>query len=322
MNNYCYLLHNSIPMVKNDNNVHINLNNYKSFLKKLIKLPTEYEFTFFENRNGDLISEFYKGVKIDETCDSLFNESANFTNIHCHTHPSVHPFNNYKYSPPSAQDFKIYITRYFKYYNRFFFVFSNGGVYLISLGKKIIDVINSNNMLRDVAYNKLFNSQKYTSYYSNIEWDNFINDIFDRLNIAHFALQQINKPHDYDYYKIIIDAIDKGYSIPRSFEEYLNIVRDVGFNIDFFNWNENLSFTFGIQKEIYCKTKLMIKARLKNKLNKYLITDNRFDYSDQIKNLYKNGYFNLNNTDLKKLYNILIKSKEGYMIEPYKKLNY
>lgn len=301
--------------------VNFNLNPYKNFINKLLYSSTnnknkvvEYEFTLMK-KNCDLIVEFYKGKDIisRNMNDSIFGEVSNFACVHCHTHPLTPGF-VHKYSPPSAKDFIAYITKYFKYSNRFFFVFAPEGVYIVSLGEKLLNIINSNEAYVKIAYDNLPNSAKYDCYESNYPWDIFEEDLEDRLNIAHIILQNLDNLSDPIIKKTIRYAKKRKYQIPDSFSDYLRLVRNVGFNIDFFNWYENWNFLLEIDRASVHLTNLIMKNRFYNIFDNMLNDSDKIPSKRKICNLHKNGYFKLNSINLKILYKKLIKAPEGKMI--------
>ena len=277
--------------------ININFNPYKEFILKLIN-NLNYEVAFsIDVINDKIITEFFKGLS-DMTRSNIFNKEPTFGYIICHTHFNSKLF-EFRFSPPSSNDYNKLIVSHFKHFTDYEIVFTNEGIYVISLGEKLLNIINNNPKLSEVAFYHLPDSRDYNDYYGTDEWINFLDEIADKTNDAHIVLSsndfynhisQDGSIKKIEIDKVIATAIEYGNEVSRTLEGYLEIIKNIGFNIIFYKWTDSLDLQLKIKKSNY------IPIRQNN--------DNIILHTES-------NLFNLKSINLDLLYDKLIELNEG-----------
>lgn len=299
------------------------LNPYKEFIMKLINnFDLEFDFTLAQLK-GNIITEFYKGSS-NMYDTSIFNKLPNFAYINCHTH-----FSSYKYlgtkplfTPPSNEDYKFTMMTFIKYKNVLQLIFSEEGMYMLSVGQKLLDSMNGE-LKPSVDY--IATTTKYGGYISDTLWDKFKNDI-DELTISAnniLSFKDTMKYNDGDSIKEIkiedmISRYNKKYSVDMSkcltLDGYLEFIRELGFNIRLVKWTDDFIFDF----EIHNKDYKYIHKTMKDKINGTLFDSLPFHEeleSEIHENMNESGFFILGNIDQNELYRRLEILDEGEILQ-------
>ena len=298
------------------------LDRYKDLYRKFI-FELNYEMAFsldYDPNDGVLISEFIKGKPFvtEEGADykmKLFNERIYFTHINCHTHDNFSAKSEgYRIAPPSPNDFNVIIDNFCKYNTYLNLVFTPEGIYEISLSQDLIDKLN-NQPLALMRWHNAPTSRRYNSTRTYPEWNEFKEQLLYRINDIHLLAikpkgisPEIYEETRVDYmktYGVSIDTID----------DYVKEIRQVGFNINFYKWEDPLIIKLTIPTNVHKFLNATIKAKQGGFLLDILLingddflenNDNDEDNDNLIRELNKNRYVDLLNNSIDEIYDIAV----------------
>jgi hypothetical protein len=229
---------------------------------------------------------------------------------------------DWRFSPPSSNDYKKLIVSHFKNYTDYEIIFSIEGIYIISLGQILLNRIKSNPKLNEVALHNIPASRAYTEYTGTYEWIDFLEEISDKTNDANIVLssneyvyipQQDGNIKKIEIEKVIKIAAEHGNETSRTLEGYLKIIREIGFDIKFYNWTESLDIKLKIKKNNYENIeRIYLLKQQKTKLVQYY--GKLEGYDDDILLHTESNFFNLKAVDLDCLYNKLNELTEGEVL--------
>lgn len=282
------------------------LEKYKGVYRKFV-LEFKHEMAFsldIDPDNGHLISEIIKGNEFikEDGADykmKLFNKKLAFTHINCHTHDKYSGIaEGYHFTPPSSGDFKEVIENYCKYHTPLHLVFADEGIYEISLGEKIIELLN-NEPLSLMRWVYAPTHRRYTSTRTFPEWEEFQEKLLDRINTIHILAIKPNAIPLDEYEKIRTNymAMFETSSID-TIDEYLEEIRKLNFNIKIYKWDEPLIIKLTIPQNVHKFINATIKAKKGGYLMDILLAnnDNFLENNDNdVDNEYLNYDLNKNN---------------------------
>ncbi len=329
-------------------NIKIDMRPYSRFLKKCVEeLNCEISFTFSQTKD-DIICEFYKGINMfpeDEQIKdnvSLFNKSYTFAYIAGHTHDNYSKEKlGYKYSIPSARDYTTMIEQYYKFLIQTQYIFTTDGIYKLTLGKKLGDIITI--CFPEMIFTRFIISRRYNAHVPTGEYHLFIGLLSQILNDLHIILE---KPLNIDdmTYEEYIEIMKKDYLrykreiniLPPEAKEYLMSIFDnpihidniadlnsyidnindiIGFDLELIPWDEFM-INMMIDINIYNFIHSSIKAKENNILTDLLYINNDIEENmkDVINNMDHNNFIILNKVDLDKLFDTIKATPHGEMV--------
>lgn len=332
-------------------NIKIDMRPYSKFLKKCIEeLDYEILFSLSFDENNDIVCEFYKGFPIvsDEGIREyekpLFNKKPNFCYINCHTHDNISgDVLKYSKNLPSPRDYLLLIESYFKYHNRYEYIYTQEGIYKLSLRQELIDNITKYfTEMVDMHYilsrrYTVFNSiRDFNIFYDTLESvlhqltimmdpvrvtniDEYMEDlknwVFDKAipNIDEY----IRHPELNLYISNILFVLVTAIDTPEP--NYIKLINYLGFNFELLPWDEHI-IDVTIDMNVYNAVNATIKAKKEGILSDLLYPN---EYVDNLlnednkhlnTNMDHNNFITLNKVDLDKLFDTIKATPNGEMV--------
>ena len=299
-------------------NIFFNLDRYKPLFRRFIfELNYEISFSLDYDSNDNLISQFIKGITFNDDENELemmhvplFKKNICFTHIHCHTHDNYSVRKIYRnFSPPSANDYLLILNYYFKYNTQLFLIFAPEGIYEISLGENLLDELEQDEYY-DAINLFLPMSRQFNSYKNPHEWQTFRDRIHYDTNMAHILL---SKPLEFELSELETKQREFRERYPglpdiNTLEDYSKVIRFLGFNINFYRWEEELNINLTIPKYIHDFLNATIKAKQQGFLSDILFF-NKIEYETNADEyltteLNENNYVDITNKSTDEIFNI------------------
>ncbi len=332
-------------------NIKIDMRPYMKFLKKCIEeLDYEILFSLSFDENNDIVCEFYKGFPIvnDEGVREyekpLFNKNPNFCYINCHTHDNISgDVLKYSKNLPSPRDYMLLVENYFRYHNRYEYIYTHEGIYKLSLRQELIDnLIKYFIEMVDMHY---ILSRRYIRYDLTNEFKIFIDTLKSVLNELTLMMDPVRITNIDEYMEDLkIWVFDK--AIPNIDEyikhpelnlyisnillvlvtaietpepNYIKLINYLGFNFELLPWDEHI-IDVTIDMNVYNAVNATIKAKKEGILsdllypNEYIDNILNKDNENLNTNIDHNNFIILNKVDLDKLFDTIKATPHGEMV--------
>jgi hypothetical protein len=238
------------------------LNPLREFIKLLIEnYDLEFSFNFLQDEYG-LFIELTKGVS-DMSTDVIMQNNK-FSYFQGHTHFSSYN-RDWKYYPPSANDYVSMLTNYYRFHTKKMLVFEQKGIWEIELNDELKFGESGDPRIRKQL--EIFKEDYFTlyGYRSNSWFEGLCEYIRHNANFFHMALTQGT------------DMV--------TLRHYIKAMRELGFDVTFTPWEKHdMTFTVDINEDDYSFVNYFVKNRQqydeKYDQPSYLYIDEEFDGMD------------------------------------------
>ena len=197
-------------------------------------------------------------------------------------------------------------------------VFTPEGIYKISINKNILDVIYPEKITNDTDHDLKYMTSYalpmcigYDEYRTCDTWDEYMDNIESKLHIANvlFAKPIFNSEDTY------CQDFSQYYPEINTIDDYIALVKKIGFDIDFKTWDDDLTMDFGMNRLQYDYVHMIMEKR-KNKedILSGFINHSLLPNTEPNNEINNGAYFDLGKQDLDKLFETIQRYKHGERI--------